>query len=90
MTDDGTIFGISLVLIGCITIIVMYFMSNIFELQRKRLGIEEIKIKKELGISEKSYLNDLCAKGMWVTETKTTYGDNGDERQTSSKTKASA
>ena len=91
MTSNEVIFGLSLALIGCITIIVMYFMSSIFELKRKKLEIEEMKTKKELGIPEKSYkLNDICANGLWVTETKTTYGDNDDERQTSSETKASA
>ena len=88
MTPDEVIFGVSLSLIGCITIICMYFMSNIFDVQRKKLEIEEMKLKKELGIKED--LDCRYMPSMWMTKTETIYGDKDNERQTSSKTKISA
>ena len=88
MTTDEVIFGVSLSLIGCITIICMYFMSNIFEIQKRRLEIEEMKLKKELGI--KKDLDCRYMPNMWVTKTETIYGDKNNERQTSTETKKSA
>ena len=86
MSHHEAIFGIFAIFIGCSTIVGIFYMANYFKMKEKELEIEEMKIKKELGIKDEY----KCMPGMWSTIT--TYRNNEDnhERQTSSdKRKAS-